>query len=74
MALICRDCKFWEDMSVLKNRGMCKRYPQTLDTAASHWCGEFIESERAEPEEPSEAPVKRRGRPPKEKLDVGTVQ
>ena len=39
---ICRDCKFWEEVKVLRNRGMCRRFPQPTDTAASHWCGEYI--------------------------------
>jgi hypothetical protein len=39
MAVICRDCKFWDEMRI-RNRGTCRRFPSTIETAASHWCGE----------------------------------
>lgn len=67
--VICKECRFWEEITVLKNRGMCKRYPQAADTAAAHWCGEF--SRRAEEVAPiAEQPKQKK---PKEKPDVGTV-
>ncbi len=39
---ICRDCKFWDEMRI-RNRGTCRRFPSTIETASSHWCGEFAE-------------------------------
>ena len=40
---ICRDCKFWDEMRI-RNRGTCRRFPSTIETASSHWCGEFQHS------------------------------
>lgn len=72
MAVICRDCKFWDEMRI-RNRGTCRRFPSTIETANSHWCGEFSEKVRGEVIlEPdyeamglTEEPKKKLGRPKK---------
>lgn len=47
VAPICRDCKFWDEMRI-RNRGTCRRFPSTIETANSHWCGEHKPREVAE--------------------------
>lgn len=69
VASICQNCRFWE-ASRIRGRGACHRFPIPHDSTASHWCGEFLEASEGE----VETPVKRRGRPPKEKNDDGLVQ
>lgn len=60
---ICNSCKFWDEMRI-RNRGTCRRFPSTIETAASHWCGEHS---------PAAQPVAEPKEPKKDKKNVGTV-
>ena len=36
----CKECKYHRT-SDMSNYGVCFRFPQVVNTAVNHWCGEF---------------------------------
>ena len=70
----CNSCLFF----VVSDRGMglCKRYPDVINKHNTDWCGEFSPNKASKTvenivislvKEPEEVPVKKAGRPKKEK-------
>ena len=68
MSNSCANCRFFfRPINNAMAMGSCRRYPSQQTVSANYWCGEHsaeIPQPQAAPQ-PTEAPRKRRGRPPK---------
>lgn len=45
----CETCVFWQDQNI---SGTCRRYPRSINTAKSNWCGEYLSELKSVEERP----------------------
>lgn len=69
---ICNTCRWWERTRIA-NRGRCHRFPNTLETTASDWCGEHVSKAKHDGLRDLAEEVAATKEPKKEKKNVGTV-